>query len=221
MEVLTQEHLRDQAGRVIRASILAGDLVPGQIYSAVTLAESLGVSPTPVREAMLDLANVGLVEPVRNRGFRVLTIADDDLDEISELRRMLELPAVQKVVEVATDEELAGLDEKVTAIESAAAGGDVTGFLVADRDFHLSLLALARNARLVRLVGQLRDQTRLVGLKPLAAKGDLMASAREHRPILMAIRARDGDRAHQLMGAHLEHTRGIWAGRDNEERSDH
>jgi DNA-binding GntR family transcriptional regulator len=213
MRALTSESLRDQAGKVIRASILAGELEPGEIYSANVLAERLGVSPTPVREAMLDLASAGLVEPVRNRGFRVLVADERDLDEISELRLMLEVPAMRGVVERASDEQLSALESVVAEIERSAAEGDLARFLLVDRDFHLGLLELTGNRRLVRLVGQLRDQTRLVGLKPLAESGHLNASAREHRLVLDALRERDADRAQELMRSHLEHTRGIWAGR--------
>lgn len=198
---------------MIRASILAGEMEAGEIYSATVLAQRLGVSPTPVREAMLDLAAGGLVEPVRNRGFRVLTPDERDLDEISELRLLLEPAAMRQVVERATDEQLADMEAVVATIEERAEAADVAGFLVADRAFHLGLLELLGNRRLVRLVAQLRDQTRLVGIAELAREGNLMASAREHRDILAALRTREADAAEQLMRRHLVHTRGIWAGR--------
>ena len=213
MKTLTPTSLRQQAADVIRASILAGELRAGEIYSATMLAQRLGVSPTPVREAMLDLASGGLVEPLRNRGFRVLTPDERDLDEISELRLMLEPIAMRSVVERATDEQLAELEAVVATIVERAEVADVAGFLVADRAFHLGLLELLGNGRLVRLVAQLRDQTRLVGITELAREGNLAASAREHRDILTALRTRDADAAEQLMRRHLVHTRGIWAGR--------
>lgn len=208
--------LRRQAGDALRAGILSGELEPGSIYSATVLAERLGVSATPVREAMLDLAHAGLVEPVRNRGYRIVAPEDRDLDEISELRLLLEVPATRKAAERATDAELAALEAVIDAIESTAAEGDLMGFLLADRRFHLGLLQLAGNRRLVRLVEQLRDQTWLLGLKPLAEAGRLTISAAEHRGILDAMRAHDADLAEALMRAHLEHTRGIWAGHAEE-----
>ncbi|WP_028059570.1 GntR family transcriptional regulator [Candidatus Solirubrobacter pratensis] len=213
MRQLTPTSLREQAQQVIRASILAGELESGQIYSSATLAERLGVSPTPVREAMLELANGGLVEPVRNRGFRILTPDEGDLDEISALRIMLEAPSMRTVVERATDAQLRDLRELVTRIEAAAADADVAGFLLADRAFHLGMLELTGNGRLVRLVAQLRDQTRIAGISELAREGNLMRSAAEHREILDALEARDADQAEALMRRHLIHTRGIWAGR--------
>ena len=213
MRALTTANLRGQAVEMLRASIVAGELEPGEIYSAPALAERLGVSATPVREAMLDLANDGLVEPVRNRGFRVVVVDEDALDEISELRQMLEVPAMAKVVARAGDEQLAALFAKVDRIEAAALRSDAAEFLFADRDFHLSLLILGGNTRLVRLVGQLRNQTRLAGIRVLAESGQLMASALEHRPILQAVCRRDAELAQGLMRAHLDHTRELWAGR--------
>jgi DNA-binding GntR family transcriptional regulator len=213
MRPLTTANLRGQAVEMLRASIVAGELAPGEIYSAPALAERLGVSATPVREAMLDLANDGLVEPVRNRGFRVVVVDEDALDEISELRQMLEVPAMAKVVARAGDEELAALFAKVDRIEAAAVQSDAAEFLLADRDFHLGLLVLGGNMRLVRLVGQLRNQTRLAGIKVLADSGQLMASALEHRPILEAVCRREAELAQGLMRAHLAHTRELWAGR--------
>jgi DNA-binding GntR family transcriptional regulator len=212
--------LREQAAQVIRAGIIGGELEPGEIYSASVLAARLGVSPTPVREAMLDLANAGLVEAVRNRGFRVLTPDDRDLDEIGELRLMLEVPASRLAAERATDEQLAPLESVVAALESTAEDGDIAGFMLADREFHLGLLELTGNRRLVRLIDQLRDQTRLIGLKELAKAGRLDESAREHRAVLEALQARDADRVEELMRVHIEHTRGIWAGRDEASPAD-
>jgi DNA-binding GntR family transcriptional regulator len=210
---LTATSLREQAKQVIRASILAGELEAGEIHSATTIAERLGVSPTPVREAMLDLANGGLVEPVRNRGFRILTPDEDDLDEISELRLLLEVPSMRTVAARASDAQLQELEDVVARIEATAAAADVAGFLLADRQFHLGMLELTGNGRLVRLVAQLRDQTRIAGITELAREGNLAKSAAEHREILDALRARDADLAEALMRRHLIHTRGIWAGR--------
>jgi DNA-binding GntR family transcriptional regulator len=213
--------LREQAGQVIRAGIIAGELEPGEIYSATVLAERLGVSPTPVREAMLDLANVGLVEAVRNRGFRVLLPDEADLDEIGELRLMVEVPGTRLVVERATDEELATLERVVADLQTTAEESDLAGFLLADRQFHLGLMEMTGNRRLVRLVEQLRDQTRLIGLKELAQERRLTDSAREHRELLEALRARDADKVENLMRVHIEHTRGIWAGREESAKVPH
>ena len=210
---LRRTNLREEAIEVLRAGILGGDLPPGSIHSAVGLAERLGVSPTPVREAMLALAKSGLVEVLPNRGFRVTVIDEQDLDEICALRLALEVPPLETVIALASDEDLEALETPLKELESAAFRQDVPAFLVADRVFHLDLLTLAANRRLVRIVAELRDQTRITGMHSLAAAGALEATASEHRPILDAVRARDVAAAQKLMVHHLENTRGVWAGR--------
>lgn len=209
---IRRRNLREEAVDALRAAILGGELEPGSIHSAVSLAEHLGVSPTPVREAMLELARSGLVEVLPNRGFRVTVVDDQDLHETWELRLLLEVPSLELVIKHASEEELDALERPLTMLEVAAQRNDVPAFLVADREFHLNLLALAGNHRLVEIVAGLRDQTRIVGLQSLAAAHALETTAAEHRPILDALRARDLREAERLMTGHLEHTRGLWAG---------
>jgi DNA-binding GntR family transcriptional regulator len=199
--------LRDEAAAALRAAILGGELTPGSIHSAAGLANRLGVSPTPVREAMLALTVSGLVEALPNRGFRVTQIDDRDLDEIGALRLMLEVPAVALVIERASDASLEGLGAPLAALEEAAANSDVPGFLVADRAFHLGLLALAGNRRLVRIVGDLQDQTRMTGWHLPAATETLEATVAEDRAILEAIRARDVSAAQRIIAISVEHMR--------------
>src|SRR5215475_3051326 len=98
------------------------------------------------------------------------------------LATRLGVPPMRSVVERASDAELAALDDVVTRIEEAVEI-DAAKFLLADREFHLGMLELTGNGRLVQLVGQLRDQTRIVGISKLAHDGRLVASAMEHRPI--------------------------------------
>jgi DNA-binding GntR family transcriptional regulator len=161
---------------------------------------------------MIDLSNSGLLEILPNRGFRVTVIDDQDLDEICALRMLIEVPAIALVIARATDVELDHLYEPLAELEAAADSNDVAAFLVADRGFHLALLALADNRRMVEIIAGLRDQTRITGLRSLAADGALQATAVEHRPILEALRARDTVEATRFMEIHLEHTRGAWAG---------
>lgn len=212
MKELTQVSLREQATEEIRADVISGNLAAGEILSAATIAGRLGVSVTPVREAMLDLAKAGLVEPVRNRGYRVVEVGDRDLDEIIEMRMMLEVPAMALVVQRASDEDLEALTSALDGIEEAARASDVSRFLLHDRQFHLGLLELANNWRLVDVVATLRDQTRLVGLRALAQEHALTGSALEHRPILEALLERDAVLAERRMRDHLQHARGVWAG---------
>lgn len=210
---LERTSLRDQARRVLRSSIVTGELEPGRLYSVGEFAARLGVSPTPVRDALGDLANDGLIEIVRNRGFVVPILTEHDLDEIFQLRMVLEIAAIEKVGALPP----AGVDrcrELVDQCAESARVGDLVGYLETDREFHLVLLSLCDNQRLLRIVDRLRDQTRLYALPELAAAGKLVESAAEHKRLLDALEAQDTLLAARILHRHLVHTRGLWAGRD-------
>jgi len=213
-EVVRADSLREQVRRALEAALVAGELRAGEIYSAPSLAEEFGVSATPVREAMLDFVKDGFVEVVRNKGFRVLEVSESDLDQISQIRLLIEVPTTVAAAGALTAENfehLAGIASEITA---SAGSGDIISYLDADRRFHLELIATVGNQRLTDLVDRLRRQTRLSGLHNLARTGRLVASADEHHQILAALRAGDADAVTRLMNAHIAHTRGLWAGRD-------
>lgn len=205
------ESLREQALAVIRKGLLVGDIKPGEIYSANSLATTLGVSSSPVREAMLTLVQQGIMEAVRNRGYRVIPISDKDLADIYEVRVMLEVPAMGRLAgigKVATHaSEFGALADEIV---HGARDEDLVLYLDADRRFHLGLLAMLDNQHLTDIVGNLRDRTPQRGLHNLVARGRLIESAEEHRPILDALVAGDAERAEALMLAHLSHIKGDW-----------
>jgi len=215
ISVLRADSLREKVIRALEAAIVAGELQPGVIYSAPALAERFGVSATPVREAMLDLVSEGFVEPLRNRGFRVIELSDEDLDNIAQIRMLIEVPIMSQIAPRLTAAAFEKLTVAAEAIERAAADGDVLEYLDADRRFHVALISAIGNPRLTDLVDRLRRQARLFGLMDLAKSGRLMASARDHRKLLDMIRAGDTQAAENLMRAHISHTRGLWAGRQD------
>jgi DNA-binding GntR family transcriptional regulator len=217
-DVLPRTKLRDEASRVIRAQVISGALMPGELYTIGSIAQQLGVSPTPVREAILDLANANLVEVVRQRGFRVVTMTEQDLDEIVEIRLMLEVPALQGLAARRPKPVLTALRPVAGRLDAHAANADFTAYLADDRQLHLDLLTLAGNSRLVRTVGQLRDETRLYGLARMGGTPELFTTTREHGELLDAIEAGDPERTGTLMTRHLLHARGVWAGRNEGER---
>ncbi|MEK9665318.1 MAG: GntR family transcriptional regulator, partial [Candidatus Nanopelagicales bacterium] len=93
-EIGDRVSLRERVAESLRAALVSGRMAPGTTYSIPALAEQFGVSATPVREAMLDLVNEGIVAPVPNKGFRVVELSDEELDQVTELRRLLEVPTV-------------------------------------------------------------------------------------------------------------------------------
>jgi DNA-binding GntR family transcriptional regulator len=207
----TRERLRDQVSNALRAALISGELRPGVVYSAPTLAEDFGISATPVREAMLDLAREGLVEPVRNKGFRITEVSERDLDQYTEIRALIEIPTVGRVTRSATRDELEALRPVAEEIVRAARDHDLIGYLEADRQFHLSLLALSGNDRLVETVGELRKRSRLYGLTALDERDQLLPSAEEHLELLDLMLAGDAKGAEKCMAKHLGHVRSLWA----------
>jgi DNA-binding GntR family transcriptional regulator len=208
---LRRPNLRDQALAVIRQALVAGEIRPGSIYSASGMATRLGTSNGPVREAMLTLVNQGVMEVVPNRGFRVTPVTEKDLDEVYQLRLMLEVPAVRQLAQRDNTDHAEMLRGHARRCTKAAEDRDMTVFLEADRDFHLSMLGLLENGRLVQMVEMLRDQTRLYGLRALAEEGKLVTTSLEHFDLLEAVLSGDPDKAAAEMARHLAHVRGDWA----------
>ena len=209
--IAARERLRDQVAHALRAALISGELRPGEVYSAPGLAEDFGISATPVREAMLDLAREGLVEPVRNKGFRVTEVNERDLDQYTEIRALIEIPTVGRITRSAAREDLEALRPVAEEIVRAAREHDLIGYLEADRQFHLSLLALSGNERLVETVGDLRKRSRLYGLTALDERGGLIPSAEEHLELLDLMLAGDAKGAEACMARHLGHVRSLWA----------
>jgi DNA-binding GntR family transcriptional regulator len=194
--------LRGEAVRRIRAAIVYGEIGPEEIHSAPALAERMGVSITPVREALLELTHRGLVEQVRNRGFRVVAHTRADLDAALELRELVEVPMLARLAGRLDAEDAKHLRGIVKAGAGAARKGDASAFGDLDRTFHLGLLARAGNPRIVELVDELLDQFRLAG-----AAADLVAEAKGHAAILDAIVAGDPDAVTRAAGEHIALTR--------------
>jgi DNA-binding GntR family transcriptional regulator len=204
--------LRDEAIQTLQAAIIAGELRPGNVYSAPTLAVRLGMSATPVREAMLHLVEEGLVQTVRNKGFRVIELAEAELDELTELRLLIEVPSVARIAGRGLSRaELTRLRSLAAAIERSAHQRDMIAHNKADLEFHTGLLALLGNAALVELVRSLRTRSRLYGMAALADSGQLYPSSHEHAELLDLIQARDAAAAEALMRGHIGHVRTSWA----------
>jgi DNA-binding GntR family transcriptional regulator len=195
--------LADAVAQAVRDGIAAGELVPETTYSVYQLAGLLGVSRSPVREGMLRLAEAGLVEIRRNRGFRVLPPRAHDVEEIIEIRLALEPPAARRAALAGTAAEHAGIRE---ALDAMAAAADDASFWAADRTLHDRLLRAAGNARAAAIVAPLRSTTALLG-PPTTASGRTLAEIHaEHEPVVAAVLARDGAAAEAAMRAHLRAT---------------
>lgn len=208
-----RESLRDATVRTLHAAVISGYLRPGSVYSARALGTQLGISATPVREAMLDLVKEGLVEAVPNKGFRVVQLTERELDELKELRQLIEVPTVRRIALTGIDDPAGTAELRALAEELVRSAGekDFIAHHVADLQFHLKLLAYAGNENLVLTVHNLRIRSRLYGMPKLADRGRLLATAQEHAELLDLVIARKADEAEQLMRRHIGHVRGAWA----------
>ncbi|MFJ9538566.1 GntR family transcriptional regulator [Streptomyces sp. NPDC101225] len=204
-------NFRERVVDVLRAALIAGELLPGEVYSAPALAPRLGVSATPVREAMLELVKEGMVDIVPNKGFRVTAVSDRQLDEYKHVRSLIEIPTTVGLAATADAGDLEALRPLAVEIVDSAAKGDLIAYIEADLAFHLGLLALAGNDHLVEVVRDLRRRSRLYGLTALVEAGRLGASAEEHLELLDVLLARDAQGVHEVMTRHLGHVRGLWA----------
>lgn len=171
--------LRENVLQQVRAEIVSGRAGPGTLYTVPGLATQMGVSTTPVREALLELARAGLVSPLRNRGFLVEGATLKELEDLFAVRVMLERFALETVARqgLTHPEPLTAIADQVAA---AVERHDVNAYLEADRRFHEALVARAGNPRLTRLVMAQRDDMRLYGIDSKEGRARQVASVGEH-----------------------------------------
>ncbi|GAA4283699.1 GntR family transcriptional regulator [Brevibacterium daeguense] len=203
------EHLtlREKATQFIKGELLKGEVRAGTILSANSLARDLGISNSPMREALMDLVAQGLLEVVRNRGFRVRTMTRHDLDEVREMRAILEVAAIQKLAERGLSaSERRRAEQLYARSKSIAEFDDRFAILDADHEFHMFLVSLLGNRRLAECISNLRDQTRICGAFDSTPIDDLKACAEEHGAMLESVVLKDHVRAVALMTQHLEYS---------------
>ncbi|MFF3644268.1 GntR family transcriptional regulator [Streptomyces sp. NPDC002564] len=197
--------VRGQILDALRAALVGGDLAPGEVYSAPALGERFGVSATPVREAMQQLAVEGAVEVVPNRGFRVTERSSRELAELAEVRALIEVPVMLRLARTVPAARWAELRPLAEATAREAASGDLARYAESDRAFHGAVLALSGNQQLVQVAGDLhrRSQWPLVSGPVAGRRADLVADAAEHMALLDALAARDLAVVSALVGEHF------------------
>jgi DNA-binding GntR family transcriptional regulator len=197
----TSDGLAGDAYRRMRQAILRGEFSPGEPLLESHLAEKLGMSRTPVREALRVLARDGFVETIPTRGFVVPRPSIDDLHELYELREMLEGLAARAAAARATDTEIGDLERLCVRYERAAT---LEKWTQVGTEFHNRVVELARNRRLSTSLGALHDHIVLTRRSALSS-ADVMRdeAVREHRAIVEAIRARDGEAAERQARMHV------------------
>lgn len=172
----------------LKGDILENRLPPGYLTPEPELALALGMSRTPVREALVRLASEGLVQLVPRRGVRVLPVSPADMKEIYQLLGVLEPEAAARIAERGlSEEQRSRLEQATDAMERALGEGDLDAWALADNDFHHTLLALSDNARLKSIVGNLFAQSHRARAVTLRLREPPWKSTGDHRAILQSM----------------------------------
>ena len=193
----------------IKRAILAGELRPGQSLVETELAQVLGVSKTPVREALKTLAGAGLVTMSPYRGATVRAIDPASAAAIYDLRLLLEPEAVRRAAEAAAarpaqaSSALAGWAAAQAALQASDAATDQAQRSLANREFHRALYLACGNSLLVKTLDDLRDQTALVSALSWEQAPSWQQEAAEHQAILAAARSGAATEAAALLRAHI------------------
>lgn len=198
--------LTDRAYLRLRGQILDGDLRNGERLGEEELAEALGISRTPVREALRRLAAEGLVEVLPNRGARVSVWDENDVADIFELRVLLESHAARRAAGNVTDdliERLTTICDEMEAEVAAEGGRDLKAVATKNREFHATVVEASGSPRLPGLVASLVHVPVIMQTFKTYSDEALNRSLRHHREIVDALLARDGVWAHSVMRAHV------------------
>ncbi|MFZ0720570.1 MAG: GntR family transcriptional regulator [Xanthobacteraceae bacterium] len=191
--------------QALRHGIVHGDLAPGERLRSDALANELRVSRTPVREALRKLEAEGLVAHAGSR-LVVRAISEEDLTELFYVREALEGMAARLAAENATPGEIAAIRELLEDMEAVLRRGDVGALRRLTGEFHQLVCRAAHNNRLLQSLQSLLDHVRGFQTSTLYSKGRPPEALEEHRALLAAIEARDGDGAERLARVHRRRT---------------
>ena len=196
--------LRDVVFNTLRQGILTGELKPGERLMEIHLANKLGVSRTPIREAIRKLELEGLVTMIPRRGAEVAQITEKSLRDVLEVRRALDALSVELACDRIDDEELAALGKACESFEKAVSTGDPKKIAQADVEFHNIIVKAAGNTRLVQLINNLSEQMyryRFEYIKDVSTHEQLIA---EHRILFDCIRNKDKATAANKAKLHID-----------------
>lgn len=193
----------DHAFHRIWRQIVSGELKPGDRLSDVELASKLGVSRTPVRQALHRLAQDELITFDPRRGFWVRDLAIDDIHELYEVRVALEVLALRRAAAKLERDELRTLLDQVSTLKQELSQGRIPEFLEHDFLFHNVLIQASGNGRLIRTLATLRSQVSIFQIRDTEFPGRMERALEEHAAILDALLDGRGDDAAELLSAHI------------------
>lgn len=196
--------LRDVVFQTLRQAILKGELEPGERLMEIQLAERLGVSRTPVREAIRKLELEGLVVMVPRKGAEVASITEKNVRDVLEVRKALEELAVTLACQRMDESQFRQFDEQNQIFEKALEAGDLTEIARLDVDFHEVIYMATGNERLQQMLNNLREQMYRYRMEYIKDERQRSKLIKEHCEIAEAIKARDIERAKSAIRLHID-----------------
>ena len=195
--------LRDIVFETLKDAIVKQDLKPGERLMEIQLADEMGVSRTPVREAIRRLEQEGLVVMVPRKGAYVSGISMKDIHDVYEVRSALEVLAVELAAERITDDELEELGRQVVRESEVTEANEINELVYIDSSFHEMIYKYARNTRLVHFINVLQEQMQRYRAVSLANVGRSRSALDEHKEIVDALAAHNGKLAAKLVKEHV------------------
>lgn len=199
--------LRDVVFQTLRQAILRGELKPGERLMEIHLAQKLGVSRTPVREAIRKLELEGLVLMIPRKGAVVAEITVSDLEDVLEVRMALEELAVKNACRKITEEQLAQVRRLSEEFRRTVSGSDVTACAQADMAFHDAIYEATGNNRLMQILNNLREQMYRYRMEYLKDRDSHHFLVQEHEEIVRGLEERDEERALRATASHIDRQR--------------
>lgn len=196
--------LRDVVFNTLRQAILKGELAPGERLMEIQLADRLGVSRTPIREAIRKLELEGLVLMIPRKGAEVAKISEKSLRDVLEVRRSLEELAAELACQRMTDEEVADLEEAQIAFKKAIASKEPMAIAETDEHYHDIIYGGTKNVRLVQILNNLREQMYRYRLEYIKDEDKRQILVLEHESILAAIKNRRIPEAKESVRVHID-----------------
>lgn len=196
--------LRDVVFNTLRQAILKGELAPGERLMEIQLADRLGVSRTPIREAIRKLELEGLVLMIPRKGAEVAKISEKSLRDVLEVRRSLEELATELACQRMTEEEIEKLEETQKNFRDAIDNGDAMGIAESDERYHDIIYYGTGNARLVQILNNLREQMYRYRLEYIKDADKHQILLLEHENILRAIKGRHVAEAKEAIREHID-----------------
>ena len=202
--------LTDQAYEIIKEAIISLELEPGEKLKESTLAEELGISKTPVREALTRLQHEGLVNVLPFRGASVAEIDDRDMEEIFELRELLEGTAVKRAAISFSLEDSQEGEALLEEMRAAYKAGDIKSYAQPSRDFHGLLIKKFGNQRMISVLKTFDDQLERIRITAIRTSENIPLFIEDYEKILEALKAGNPEAAEKALLLHLKRVRGIF-----------